>query len=106
MNPIVDIIFTITWIVLLVYAIRMMAGGWQRNEKTVSHPEMSGVKDGTELMGVTFKQKEVTECNIEEYRDLQARIDRLKVELSDPWKDEDDEEDDDGGGGDIVALKR
>ena len=44
-------------------------------------------------MGVTFDPK--TSCNLEEYKDLQARIDELREKL---------EEDDDDG--DIVALNR
>ena len=66
--------------------------------KTVTkrvHPEMKDVEPGTKLMGVNFQQK--TECDIEEYRDLQARIEALKAEL----EGDDEEEDDDGG--DIVV---
>ena len=62
------------------------------------HPEMADVEPGTELMGVTFESKD--SCSLEEYKDLQARIDQRREELGgDDW---DDEEDDDGG--DIVAL--
>jgi len=43
------------------------------------------------LMGVTFEKK--TECDLEEYRDLQNRIEELKQELEDPWDDEDDDGD-------------
>ena len=46
-------------------------------------------------MGVTFQKK--TECDIEEYRDLQNRIQELKQELEDPWDDDDDD-------GDVPAL--
>ena len=53
---------------------------------------MVGVEPGEQLLGVTFEKK--TECDLEEYRDLQARIEELRQELEDPW---DDEEDDDGG---------
>jgi len=54
------------------------------------HPEMVDVEPGTELMGVTFEQK--TSCDLEEYKDLQARIEAIRQEL----EDEDEEEDDDG----------
>ena len=54
------------------------------------HPEMVDVEPGTELMGVTFESKD--SCSLEEYRDLQARIEELKAELEDPWEDEDDDE--------------
>ena len=61
------------------------------------HPEMQDVEPGTELMGVNFAQK--TECDLEEYKDLQARIEILRAEL----EGEDDDEDDDGGD---VAISR
>ena len=41
--------------------------------------------------------KEVTECDLEEYKSLQARIDALRAELE---GDDEEEEDDDG---DIVV---
>ena len=110
MNPLVDIIFTITWIVLLVYAIRMMSQGWSKpvrdfNSSTWTtqvtkrvHPEMKDVEPGTELMGVNFEQK--TSCDLEEYKDLQARIEILRAELED-----DEEEDDDDGGAPVPAIR-
>ncbi len=102
MNPITDILFTLSWFILLVWAIRTMAKGWglmtqpiESNDvrgvytKTVTkpvHPEMVDVKPGEELMGVTFKQREEDPLQ----QSLQARIDELNSE----------EEDDDG---DIVV---
>ena len=53
------------------------------------HPEMQDVEPGEQLLGVTFQQK--TECDLEEYRDLQNRIEELKQELEDPWEDDDDD---------------
>ena len=67
------------------------------------HPEMQDVEPGTELMGVNFKSKEVTECDIEEYKSLQARIDALRVELESDEEDDEDDEDDDGG--DVVIAR-
>jgi len=67
-------------------------GTWTTQVTKRVHPEMKDVEPGTELMGVNFKSKEVTECDIEEYKSLQARIDALRVEL----EGDDDEEDDDG----------
>jgi hypothetical protein len=58
---------------------------------------MIDVEPGEQLMGVTFEQK--TECDLEEYKELQDRISKLKDELSDPWVDEEDDDDD----GDIVV---
>ena len=109
MNPITDIIFSLTWIVLFVFAIRSIVKGWSiAKEDTarpngiwttkvtkVQHPEMVDVKPGEELMGVTFDQK--TSCSLEEYQALQKRIEELKIELE---MEEDDEDDDDG---DIVV---
>ena len=70
--------------------------------KTVTkrvHPEMKDVEPGTELMGVTFEKKD--SCDLEEYKDLQARIDALRLELS----SDDDEEDEDDGGGDVIISR-
>ena len=113
MNPITDIVFSLTWILLLVWAIRSVVSGWRSKPvrdfntgrltgewttevKKPVHPEMRDVKPGTELMGVNFKPK--TECDLEEYKALQERIEELKQELKDPW----DEDDDDG---DIVVRR-
>ena len=72
-------------------------GVWTSEVTKRIHPEMQDVEPGEQLMGVTFEKK--TECDLEEYKDLQNRIAKLKEELSDPWIDEDDEDDD----GDIVV---
>ena len=104
MNPVTDIVFSITWILLLVWAIRSVVSGWRSNPvrdynagtwttevtKRV-HPEMQDVEPGEQLLGVTFQSK--TECDLEEYRDLQNRIEELKSELEDPWEDDDDDGD-------------
>ena len=113
MNPLFDIIFTITWVGALVYAIRMMAdaatskpvrdynagrltGEWTTEVKKPVHPEMKDVQPGTELMGVNFESK--SSCDLDEYKDLQARIDQLRDELGG-----DEDEDDDGG--DVVIAR-
>ena len=62
------------------------------------HPEMVDVEPGTELMGVNFTEPK-TECDLEEYKDLQARIDALRAEL----EGEDEEDEDDGG--DVVISR-
>ena len=114
MNPITDIVFTLTWFLLLVWAIRSMAQGWSKpvrdynsgrlsgewttEVKKPVHPEMKDVEPGTKLMGVTFDEK--TSCDLEEYQALQARIEELKSELEDPWDDEDDDD------GDVPAIVR
>ena len=58
------------------------------------HPEMVDVQPGEELMGVTFEKKD--SCSLEEYKDLQARIEALRAEL------EDEDEDDDG---DVIIAR-
>ena len=76
------------------------SGEWTTEVTKRVHPEMKDVEPGTELMGVNFNEPK-TECSLEEYRDLQARIEELRAELED-----DDEEEDDDDGGDVVALNR
>ena len=103
MNPITDIIFSITWILLLVWAVRSVISGWRskpvRNYNAGTwttevtkrlHPEMVDVEPGEKLLGVSVDKK--TSCDLEEYRALQDRIEELKLEL-----ENDDEEDDDDG---------
>ena len=102
MNPLTDFIFTVSWFALLVFAVRSIvkgfaskpvknynAGTWTTEVTRRVHPEMEGVEPGEQLMGVTFDRK--TECDLEEYRDLQNRIQELKSELEDPWEDEDED---------------
>ena len=98
MNPITDIVFFLTWVFLFIWAIKTMLRGWDVMSKSSPpptgmwttqvkkpvHPEMVGVEPGEELMGVTFKQKEVDELQ----ESLKARIEEL---------DSEDEEDDDDG---------
>ena len=108
MNPVTDIVFSITWILLLVWAVRSVLSGWRsqavRNYNADTwttevtkriHPEMMDVEPGEQLMGVTFDKK--TSCDLEEYKALQERIEQLKSELEDPWDDDDDD-------GDVPAL--
>ena len=78
-----------------------LSGTWTTEVVKPVHPEMKDVEPGTQLMGVNFEQK--TECDLEEYRDLQARIDALRAELGgDDEEDEDDEDD----GGDLVVVRQ
>ena len=77
-----------------------LTGTWTTEVKKPVHPEMRDVEPGTQLMGVNFQQK--TECDLEEYRDLQARIEQLKIELGGDIDEEEDEEDD---GGDVVVSR-
>ena len=107
MNPVTDIVFSLTWILLLVWAVRSVISGWRSKPvrdfnagrlsgtwttevKKPVHPEMVGVEPGEKLMGVTFDRKD--SCDLEEYKDLQARIEELRAEL-----EGDDDDDDEGG---------
>ena len=105
MNPVTDIVFSLTWVLLFAFAIRSIVKGWSMMSedtarpngmwttqlKKAVHPEMEGVKPGDQLMGVTFDQK--TSCSLEEYQALQKRIEELRLELA----MEDDDDDDEGG---------
>ena len=109
MNPITDLIFSVTWFILLILGVRSIVRGWSvikndtykpkgmwtTNVTRPIHPEMKDVKPGEQLMGVTF---EAPTCDLEEYKALQKRIEKLKSELEDPWEDDDDDDD-----GDIVV---
>ena len=110
MNPVTDIVFSLTWVLLFAFAIRSIVKGWSMMSEDTArpngmwttkvtrpmHPEMKDVQPGEELMGVTFDQK--TSCSLEEYQALQKRIEELKIELA-MEEDEDDEDDD----GDIIV---
>ena len=109
MNPVTDIVFSLTWVLLFAFAIRSIVKGWSMMSEDTArpngmwttkvtrpmHPEMKDVQPGEELMGVTFDQK--TSCSLEEYQSLQNRIEELRLEL----ESEEDEDDDDDG--DIVV---
>ena len=69
-----------------------LSGTWTTEVVKPVHPEMKDVEPGTKLLGVNFEQK--TECDLDEYRDLQARIEALRAELE--GENDDEEEDDDG----------
>ena len=113
MNPVTDIVFSLTWVLLFAFAIRSIVKGWSMMSEDTTrpngmwttkvtrpmHPEMKDVQPGEELMGVTFDQK--TSCSLEEYQALQKRIEELKIEL---LMEEDDEEDEDDDGDIIVRV--
>ena len=106
MNPVTDIVFSLTWVLLFIWAVRSMFKGWNTNMNTPSgvwttkvtkpmHPEMIDVKPGEELMGVTFETNMKTSCDIDDYNELQTRINDLREQLED---DDDDEN--------FIGLKR
>ena len=100
MNPLTDLIFSLTWIVLFAFAIRSIIKGWSISrdismqgysveKKTVTkipHPEMTDVKNGDELLVVKFGNENKKDPLL---KSLQERIDEIQ---------EDDEDDD----GDII----
>ena len=111
MDSLSIILFVVTSISLLAGALWLMwsagtsepmrnyrTGTWTTQVTKRVHPEMEGVEPGTELMGVNFEKP--TSCDLEEYKDLQARIDALRAEL-----EGDDEEDEDDGGGDVIISR-
>ena len=111
MNPITDILFTLSWFILLIWGIRTMARGWglmtekpvrQYNDgihpmrdggmytKTVTkpvHPEMADVRPGDELLVVNFKKNQVRDPWLDS---LQNRVDEIN---------------DDDGDGDVPVLR-
>ena len=101
MNPLTDLIFSFTWIVLFAFALRSIIRGWSISrdipmqgysveKKTVSkipHPEMTDVKNGDELLVVKFGNENKKDPLL---KSLQERIDEIQ---------EDDEDDD----GDIIV---
>ena len=79
MNPITDIVFSLTWIFLLVWAVRSVISGarsqsvrnynadtWTTEVTKRLHPEMIDVEPGEKLLGVSFDKK--TSCDLDEYR--------------------------------------
>ena len=124
------LLFVITWVVLLVYAVRLMARGytsnyidpgevdrpsgtWTTQVKRPVHPEMVDVKPCEELMGVTF-MKEVSNQKIEDPRfkldspelhNLEDSLHKSLQERIDELRDEEDDDDDDGGAL-VPAVKR
>ena len=112
------VIFILTWVILFVFAVRLMSKGWvaaddthlnkvlTEEKRTVTkppHPEMAEVKTGDELLVVNFNRPTpTTEPQDPLYKSLQDRMNSGQVE--DPWDDE--EEDEDDGGGDVVIGRR
>tara|TARA_B100001250_G_scaffold31260_1_gene25611 strand:- start:86 stop:403 length:318 start_codon:yes stop_codon:yes gene_type:complete len=99
MNPFTDMLFTLIWLFLLVWAIRTMIRGYSVpsntgfsvEKKTVTkipHPEMVDVQQGDELLVVKFSGEEPKDPLLQS---LQERIDTIDLE-----QEEEEEEDDDG----------
>ena len=98
------ILFVATWIILLIYAVRLMSKGWalqgdinsgkfiETSTKVTRppHPEMMEVKPGDELMVVKFGEEEPIDPL---HESLKNRIEELK------------DDDDDEGGALVPAVK-
>ena len=111
MNDVSVVIYLILFVMLFAatfaYMFRLMGSTLDSfNKASIGHPELRGVREGEQLLGVTFKgYEELTLDEVEKYpvsaqrdhesielyRDLQGRIDEL------------DDEDDDDDDGDIPA---
>ena len=104
------LIFVVTWIVLLIYAVRLISNGWSaasdlgsgkfvESSKTVTrppHPEMMEVKPGDELMVVKFTPDDEFTDKVVDGMLQQSLKDRIE-EL--------DDDDDDEGGALVPAVK-
>ena len=105
------LIFVVTWIVLLIYAVRLISNGWSaasdlgsgkfvESSKTVTrppHPEMMEVKPGDELMVVKFTpDNEFTDKVVDGM---------LQQSLKDRIEELDDDDDDDDGGALVPAIR-
>ena len=99
------VIFILTWVILFVFAVRLMSKGWRAaddahlnkvltEEKMMvtkpPHPEMAEVKTGDELLVVKFGEEEIKDPLLQS---LENRITELN--------DFDDEDDD----GDILVRR-
>jgi len=106
----VALIFVVTWIVLLIYAVRLISKGWSaasdlgsgkfvESSKTVTrppHPEMMEVKPGDELMVVKFTPDDEFNNKVVDgmlQKSLKDRIEEL------------DDDDDDEGGALVPAVR-
>ena len=115
MNPLTDLLFTLSWFILLVWALRSMARGWNlmtmdpkeikytESSKQVTrppHPELAEVKPGDELLVVNFTPDEEFTNKVKEsdsflQQSLKDRIEELV----------DEDEDEDDGGAAVLAQR-
>ena len=105
--------FLITWFVLLFYAIRMIARGWSaaselggkqfidegtRYVTRVQHPEMADVKQGDELLVVSFKDERKEDVRFKLDSPALHNLDPLQQSLRDRINELNEDDDDDDGG--------
>jgi len=130
MNPITDFIFALTWLFLLVWAIRTIVQGWNLMTKPIdnrdeddlnrmaeesTHPELRDLKNGDEFLVVNFDQFTAPPVDKSKFKldspmlhdelnqSLQDRIDALNDGAD---GDNYDDWDDDDDGGSLVPAKR
>jgi len=113
MNPLTDLLFTLSWFILLIWALRSMAKGWNlmtmdpkeikytESSKQVTrppHPELADVKPGDELLVVNFTPDEEFTNKVKESDNFlqQSLKDRIEELVDD---------DDDDGGAPVPALR-
>ena len=105
--------FLLTWFVLLFFAIRMIARGWSaaselggkqfidegtRYVTRVQHPEMADVKQGDELLVVSFKDEKKEDVRFKlDSPELHNLGDPLYKALNDRIEELNEDDDDDGG---------
>ena len=105
------LIFVVTWIVLLIYAVRLISKGWSaasdlsvdnfvETSKTVTkppHPELAEIKPGDELLVVKFTPDDEFNNKVVDGMLQQSLKDRIE---------EIEEDDDDDDGGSLVPAVR
>ena len=113
MNPLTDLIFSLSWIVLFAFALRSIIKGWSISrdipmqgysveKKTVTkipHPEMTDVKNGDELLVVNFNEppKEI-DPRFKLDSPALHNLDPLQQSLRDRINELNEDDDDDDGG--------
>ena len=113
MNPVTDMLFTVIWFSLLVFAIRSIMRGWsimgevpsqgyiveKKTVTKIAHPEMTDVKQGDELLVVRFDEPE-KEKDPRFKLDSPAlhNLDPLQQSLRDRIEELNEDDDDDDGG--------
>ena len=112
MNDVSVIIYLILFVMLFAatfaYMFRLMGSTLDSfNKASIGHPELRGVREGEQLLGVTFKgYEELSLDEVEKYPMVSAQRDHESMELYRDLQDridELDDEDDDDDDGDIPA---
>ena len=121
MNPLTDLIFSLSWIVLFAFAIRSIIKGWsigndisthgysveKRTVTKMPHPEMVEVKNGDELLVVRFNEPEKEQdprfkLDSPELHNLGDSLHKSLQDRIEELQEDDLDEDDDG---DIIVRR-